>query len=349
MTGRPLTEKKIKLEGVDTLGLLGLNDANLQLVEKRFDAAVVVRGETITLRGETGEVDQLERIFRELIYILNKNGNLTTNDVDTVIDLVTANGEPALPKTIAATLSRDEFDSLVLYTKNQIIRAKTPGQRLYLREVKKNDIVFAVGPAGTGKTYLAVAMAVAGLKNNEVTKIVLCRPAVEAGESLGFLPGDLKEKIDPYLRPLYDALDDMIPAEKLRSYIEKRIIEIAPLAYMRGRTLNNAFVILDEAQNASAMQMKMFLTRLGPNSRAIVTGDVTQIDLPETQTSGLVQIQEVLRGVEGIAFVYFDRNDVVRHRLVKDIIDAYDKYRVVGSQASPPPPGAPEQEGSSET
>jgi phosphate starvation-inducible PhoH-like protein len=173
---------------------------------------------------------------------------------------------------------------------------------------------------------MAVAFAVACLKNNEITKIVLTRPAVEAGESLGFLPGDLKEKVDPYLRPLYDALDDMIPAEKLRTYLEKRVIEIAPLAYMRGRTLNNAFVILDEAQNASAMQMKMFLTRLGPNSRAIITGDVTQIDLPSKSASGLVQIQDVLKGVEGIAFVYLDRNDVVRHRLVKDIIDAYDKY-----------------------
>jgi len=321
-----LTEKKIKLEGIDALGLLGLNDANLQIVEKRFDSSIVVRGETITIRGEGREVDSIERIFKELIYILGKNGNLTTNDVDTVIDLVSANNEPALPQSVAAAIGRDEADSLILYTKNQIIRAKTPGQRTYVREVQRNDIVFAVGPAGTGKTYLAVAMAVAGLKNNEVTKIVLCRPAVEAGESLGFLPGDLKEKIDPYLRPLYDALDDMIPAEKLRSYIEKRIIEIAPLAYMRGRTLNNAFVILDEAQNASAMQMKMFLTRLGPSSRAIVTGDVTQIDLPSKQSSGLVQIQEVLKGIEGIAFVYFDRNDVVRHRLVKDIIDAYDKY-----------------------
>ncbi len=337
-----MIEKKIRLEGVDSLGLLGLNDSNLQLVEKRFDASVVVRGENITIRGENHEVDQLERIFRELMYILGKNGSLTSNDVETVIDLVTANGEPALPKAIAATINRDELDSLVLYTKNQIIRAKTPGQRAYLREVRKNDIVFAVGPAGTGKTYLAVAMAVASLKNNEVTKIVLCRPAVVAGESLGFLPGDLKEKIDPYLRPLYDALDDMIPAEKLRSYIEKRIIEIAPLAYMRGRTLNNAFVILDEAQNASAMQMKMFLTRLGPNSRAIVTGDVTQIDLPSKQSSGLVQIQEVLKGVEGIAFVYFDRNDVVRHRLVKDIIDAYDKYNSDSSHAAPPPPGTEE-------
>jgi phosphate starvation-inducible PhoH-like protein len=321
-----VSEKKIRITVPDTLGLLGINDANLQLVEQRFDAAIVVRGDTITIRGEPTELEQIERVFKELMFLLTRNGTLTTNDVDTVIDLVTANGEPALPRSVASTMSEADLDAVILYTKNQIIRAKTPGQREYLRQVRANDIVFAVGPAGTGKTYMAVAFAVASLKNNEITKIVLTRPAVEAGESLGFLPGDLKEKVDPYLRPLYDALDDMLPGEKLRAYLEKRIIEIAPLAYMRGRTLNNAFVILDEAQNASAMQMKMFLTRLGPNSRAIVTGDITQIDLPNRMSSGLVQIQEVLRGIEGIAFVYFDRNDVVRHRLVKDIIDAYDKY-----------------------
>jgi phosphate starvation-inducible protein PhoH and related proteins len=307
-------------------GLLGLHDANLQIIENRFDSQIVVRGDTIALRGIQSEVDQIDRVFKELIFLLTRNGTLTTNDVETVIDLVTANGEPALPKTVTSSLSRDELDATILFTKNQIIRAKTPGQRELLRKVKTNDIVFAVGPAGTGKTYLAVALAVASLKNHEITKIVLTRPAVEAGESLGFLPGDLKEKIDPYLRPLYDALDDMLPAEKLRGFLEKRVIEIAPLAYMRGRTLNNAFVILDEAQNASSMQMKMFLTRLGPNSRGIVTGDVTQIDLPQRSTSGLVQIQHVLKSIEGIAFVYFDKNDVVRHRLVKDIIDAYDKY-----------------------
>jgi phosphate starvation-inducible PhoH-like protein len=322
-----LVDKKIRLEGVDTFGLLGLNDANLEIVERRFDSTITVRGDTITVRGEAAEVDQVDRIFKELIFILNKNGSLTTNDVETVIDLVKGNGEPALPKTVTGSLTRDELDSVILFTRSQIIRAKTAGQRSYLQAVRKNDIVFAIGPAGTGKTYMAVALAVASLKNHEITKIVLTRPAVEAGESLGFLPGDLKEKVDPYLRPLYDALDDMIPADKLRSYVEKRVIEIAPLAYMRGRTLNNAYVILDEAQNASTMQMKMFLTRLGPNSRAVVTGDVTQIDLPTRSSSGLVQIQEVLKGVEGIAFVYFDRNDVVRHRLVKDIIDAYDKYQ----------------------
>jgi phosphate starvation-inducible PhoH-like protein len=323
----PVIEKKIKLEGVDTFALLGLNDANLQILENRFDSNIFVRGGSMTIRGSQNEVEQIDKVVKELIFLVNKNGSLTTNDVETVVDLVTANGEPALPKNITSAFSQEEMDSVILYTKNQIIRAKTPGQRAYLQAMKKNDIVFAVGPAGTGKTYLAVALAVASLKNNEITKIVLTRPAVEAGESLGFLPGDLKEKIDPYLRPLYDALDDMIPAEKLRNYIEKRVIEIAPLAYMRGRTLNNAFVILDEAQNASAMQMKMFLTRLGPNSRAIITGDITQIDLPTKSASGLVQIQDVLKGVGGISFVYFDRNDVVRHRLVKDIIDAYDKYQ----------------------
>ena len=317
-----LVEKKIRIEGVDPVQLLGLNDANLQILERRFDAGIFVRGDTITTRGEQTEVEQIDRIVKEMVYLLTRNGNLTTNDVETVIDLVTANGEPAIPKTASPA----EDGEVILYTKSQIIRPRTAGQREYVRQIRKNDIVFAVGPAGTGKTYLAVAFAVAALKNNEITKIVLTRPAVEAGESLGFLPGDLKEKIDPYLRPLYDALDDMIPADKLRTYVERRVVEIAPLAYMRGRTINNAYVILDEAQNASALQMKMFLTRLGPNSRAIITGDVTQIDLPNKQVSGLVQIQEVLKNIEGIAFVYFDRDDVVRHKLVKDIIDAYDKF-----------------------
>jgi len=321
-----LAEKKLKAAGIDMVRLLGLNDANLQLLEERFDADIVVRGENITVRGEQPEIDQLEKIFKELIYILNKNGNLSANDIGTVIDLVTVNGEPALPKNIASQVGSDELESVVLFTRNGIIRSKTRGQKEYVRALRKNDIVFAIGPAGTGKTYLAVAMAVAALRNREVMKIILARPAVEAGESLGFLPGDLKEKVDPYLRPLYDALDDMIPPDKLKTYVEKRVIEVVPLAYMRGRTLNNAIVILDEAQNASSLQMKMFLTRLGNNSRAIITGDITQIDLPTKTISGLVQIQEILSGVDGVVFCYFDRNDVVRHKLVKDIIDAYDKY-----------------------
>ena len=311
--------------------LLGLNDANLRMLEGRFDASITVRGESIVFRGDQLEVDQLEKILKELIYILNKNGSISLNDVETVIDLVTLNGDAAIPKSVAANLTDDESEGLVLFTRNGIIRAKTPGQRRYIGEIKKNDIVFGIGPAGTGKTYLAVAMAVAALKNREVVKIVLARPAVEAGESLGFLPGDLKEKVDPYLRPLYDALDDMLPPEKLKTYVERRVIEVVPLAYMRGRTLNNSFVILDEAQNASAMQMKMFLTRLGANSRAVIIGDVTQIDLPIKTISGLVQIQEILHDIQGIQFCFFDRNDVVRHRLVKEIIDAYDKYHSNGA------------------
>ncbi len=304
--------------------LLGYNDSHLQQIEDRFDATIIVRGDTITLRGESKEVQQLERIFKELIFLLTKNGTLTSNDVGTVIDLVA--DLTSTKQTHTAHLSKEEADAVVLFTKNSIIKAKTPTQKDYVLSVQRNDIVFAVGPAGTGKTYLAVAMAVASLKNRECTKIVLARPAVEAGESLGFLPGDMKEKVDPYLRPLYDALDDMLPSEKLKTYMERHTIEIVPLAYMRGRTLHNAFVILDEAQNATAMQMKMFLTRLGANSKAIITGDITQIDLPTRTTSGLVQIQEVLQQIEGIDFVYFDRNDVVRHRLVKDIIDAYGKF-----------------------
>lgn len=330
-----MTERKIKAEGVDMVRLLGLNDANLQEVEDRFAAAITVRGDSITIRGDQKEVEQVEKVFRELIYLLNKNGSLTPSDVDTVVDLVTVNGEPAVPTSVTQQLTADEMDTAVLYTRNGIIKAKTPGQKEYVRQMRKSDIVFAIGPAGTGKTYLAVAMAVAALKNREITKIVLARPAVEAGESLGFLPGDLKEKVDPYLRPLYDALDDMIAADKLKTYIERRVIEIVPLAYMRGRTLNNAFVILDEAQNASSMQMKMFLTRLGTNSKAVITGDITQIDLPVKMTSGLVQIQDVLQDIAGVSFCYFDKNDVVRHKLVKDIIDAYEKYHSNGkSEAS---------------
>jgi len=324
----------MKVEGVDMVRLLGLNDANLRLLEDHFDATVTVRGDTITFRGNQHEIDELEKIFKELIFILNKNGNLSINDVETVIDLIKVNGEPAIPKSMAGEISEDELDNVVMFTRNGIIRAKTSGQREYVRQIKKNDIVFSIGPAGTGKTYLAVAMAVAALKNREIMKIILARPAVEAGESLGFLPGDLKEKVDPYLRPLYDALDDMIPPDKLKTYIERRVIEVVPLAYMRGRTLNNAYVILDEAQNSSSMQMKMFLTRLGVNSKAIITGDITQIDLPVKTISGLVQIREILQNIDGVAFCYFDRNDVVRHKLVKDIIDAYDKYHTNGKPES---------------
>ncbi len=310
-------EKRITLEATDMLSLLGMNDSNLKLIEDRFNASITVRGENVFIKGVTEEVNSIEKVFKEMTYVLNTNGQLKPSDVQTILDLTVEGKE---------IIDEKEIDSVVLYTKNDAIRAKTPGQLNYLQAANKNDICFAIGPAGTGKTYLAVALAVSALKKGIVNKIVLARPAVEAGESLGFLPGDFREKIDPYLRPLYDALDDMMPSDKLKSYIEKRVIEIVPIAYMRGRTLNNAFVILDEAQNATDIQMKMFLTRLGVNSKAIITGDITQIDLPGKSISGLIQAREILNNIEGVGFVYFDKSDVVRHKLVKDIIDAYEKF-----------------------
>jgi phosphate starvation-inducible PhoH-like protein len=276
-----------------------------------------VRGENVVIKGVLEEIETIEKILKEMVYVLNTSGKLQKNDVETILDLTLEGKE---------IVSEKEVDSIILYTKNDAIRARTPGQINYVKAAGKNDICFAIGPAGTGKTYLAVAFAVAAHKKGRVGKIILARPAVEAGESLGFLPGDFREKIDPYLRPLYDALDDMMPSDKLKGYIEKRIVEIVPLAYMRGRTLNNAFVILDEAQNATDMQMKMFLTRLGANSKAIITGDITQVDLPPKTISGLIQAKEILSNIEGVGFVYFDKGDIVRHRLVKDIIDAYEKH-----------------------
>ncbi len=310
-------EKKIVLDNVEMLDLLGMSDSNLKVVENRFNTSITVRGDNVILKGVSEEVDLIEKIFREMVYVLNTSGKLQTGDVETILNLTSEGKE---------IVDEEEFESIVLYTKKDVIKARTPGQVKYIDAARKNDICFAIGPAGTGKTYLAVALAVAALKKGLVKKLILARPAVEAGESLGFLPGDFREKIDPYLRPLYDALDDMIPSEKLRSNIEKRIIEIVPLAYMRGRTLNNAYVILDEAQNATDMQMKMFLTRLGANSKTIITGDITQIDLPPKQVSGLVQAKQILSKVKGVAFAYFDKGDVVRHKLVKDIIDAYEKF-----------------------
>jgi phosphate starvation-inducible PhoH-like protein len=312
-----VAEKKLTLSNVDMVSLLGVNDSNLQLLEERFNSTITVRGDIFNIKGVLEEVEQIEKIIKEMVYVLNTSGRLEPDDVRTILDLTLEGKE---------VISEDDFDSIVLYTKNEVVKAKNPGQRQYLQIAAKNDICFAIGPAGTGKTYLAVAIAVSALKRGVIKKIVLARPAVEAGESLGFLPGDFQEKIDPYLRPLYDALDDMMPSEKLKGYLEKRVIEIVPLAYMRGRTLNNAFVILDEAQNATDVQMKMFLTRLGANSRAIITGDITQIDLPVKSRSGLVQAKEILNGIQGVGFAYFDKEDVVRHRLVKDIIDAYEKF-----------------------
>lgn len=310
-------EKVFKLENVDLLSLLGLNDVNIKPIEDRFAVTLTVRGENVYLKGNSEEIESVENIFKEMIYVLNTSGNLTPKDVSTIINLSIEGQE---------IVNKEVLENIVLYTNKDVIKPKTPTQELYLEEVRKNDICFAIGPAGTGKTYLAVAFAVAALKKGEVRKIVLARPAVEAGESLGFLPGDFKEKIDPYLRPLYDALEDMLPVEQLRNYLEKSTIEIVPLAYMRGRTLNNSYVILDEAQNSTGMQMKMFLTRLGPNSKAIITGDITQIDLPNNTVSGLVQVNNILKKVDGVSFIYFKKTDVVRHKLVQDIIDAYEKF-----------------------
>jgi phosphate starvation-inducible PhoH-like protein len=310
-------EKKIIIENVNMLDLLGSSDSNLKVLEDRFNTSIIVRGDNVILKGVMEEVELIDKILKEMTYVLNTSGRLDINDVNTILNLTIEGKE---------IVDEEELDTIVLYTKKDVIKARTPGQVNYINLAKRNDICFAIGPAGTGKTYLAVAIAISALKRGLVKKLILARPAVEAGESLGFLPGDFREKIDPYLRPLYDALDDMIPSEKLKNYIEKRIIEIVPLAYMRGRTLNNAYVILDEAQNATTMQMKMFLTRLGGNSKSIITGDITQIDLPPKQVSGLVQAKEILSKVEGVAFAYFDKGDVVRHKLVKDIIDAYEKF-----------------------
>lgn len=312
-----VVEKKITLSNVDLASLLGVNDANLSILEERFNASITVRGDVVSIKGVLEEVESIEKILKEMIYVLNTSGKLNANDVETILNLTVEGKE---------VVSDNDFESIILYTKSDVVKAKTPGQKKYIQIAQKNDICFAIGPAGTGKTYLAVALAVSALKKGLVKKIILARPAVEAGESLGFLPGDFQEKIDPYLRPLYDALDEMLPTEKLRTYIEKGIVEIVPLAYMRGRTLNNAYVILDEAQNATALQMKMFLTRLGANSKAIITGDITQIDLPSKTKSGLIQAKEILQGISGVGFVYFDKEDVVRHKLVKDIINAYEKY-----------------------
>ncbi len=310
-------EKIIRLENVDLIALLGFNDRNLQELEDRFNSTITVRGDQVFVKGVSAEVDIIEKLFHEMIYVLNTSGKLTPRDVTTIIDLTIEGKE---------IVNEDEYENIILYTKKDVIKARTPNQVKYAQYAAKNDLLFAIGPAGTGKTFLAVAFAASALKKGTVKKIILSRPAVEAGESLGFLPGDFRDKIDPYLRPLLDALQDMLPVEQLRNYIEKGIIEIVPLAYMRGRTLNNAYVILDEAQNATTMQMKMFLTRLGPNSKAIITGDITQVDLPSKGQSGLIQVQQILGKVEGVGFLYFEKQDVVRHKLVKDIINAYEKF-----------------------
>jgi phosphate starvation-inducible protein PhoH and related proteins len=312
-----LKEHIISIDTVNPTDFFGANDINLNALRKNFpNLHIVSRGNEIKVSGTEQQVSDFGLLIQKLITHVQEFGSLNEHKVSDII-----NERPVdIPKEHPSTK-----DVIVYGPNGLIVRARTPNQKLMVHSAEKSSIVFAIGPAGTGKTYTAVALAVRALKNKEIKRIILTRPAVEAGENLGFLPGDLKEKIDPYLRPLYDALFDMIPAEKLKTYIESGIIEVAPLAFMRGRTLDNAFVILDEAQNATESQLKMFLTRMGPTAKFIVTGDVTQIDLPRQQPSGLVQAAKILSSIEGIKFVFLDSTDVVRHRLVKDIITAYDK------------------------
>ncbi len=319
-----MTEKIFTIpDAIDPLTVVGQQDANLKVLEENFRVRIIARGNTLKLLGEPQEVETALQVLEDLVAAAKRNKIFSNSDLLTSIKIARSLSNPPTSETLTKE-SPVVVESIPTFL--GFIKPRTEGQRQMIEALNKNDIVFAVGPAGTGKTYLAVALAVSFLKENLVKKIVLARPAVEAGESLGFLPGDYKEKIDPYLKPLYDALEDMLPRDLLKRFIDQQIIEILPLAYMRGRTLNNAFVILDEAQNTTFMQMKMFLTRLGINSKSIITGDITQIDLPNKKESGLVSSFYVLADIEGIAFVKLTNRDVVRHPLVKDIIDAYERY-----------------------
>jgi phosphate starvation-inducible PhoH-like protein len=309
-----LIEKTITLDSIPLLDFLGVENKNINELAQAFPKSrIISRGNEILVKGETPDILQITEILQSLQEHFNQFGRITEENVRGYISQGRSDYFP-----------EDSIDGIILYgTKGSPIKPKTVNQQKLVQSVKDNDLVFALGPAGTGKTFVSVALAVRALKNKQVKKIIITRPAVEAGENLGFLPGDLKEKIDPYLRPIYDALNDMVPFEKLKYYLEREIIEIAPLAYMRGRTLHNAFILLDEAQNTTAMQMKMFLTRMGPESKMIVTGDTSQIDLPKNQSSGLKEAVRILNQVNGIGFVELSGRDVVRHKLVRDIIEAY--------------------------
>ena len=308
-------QHRIPADGADPLSLSGVNDANLLELGKRTGLRVTLRDDHLLLSGDLKDVERAVPVAQHMVEMARNGVPFGTDDVARFYDA--AGSENGVRRVADAA-------PVVVPGPRKTVRPKSEGQAQYLAAIEENDVVVGIGPAGTGKTYLAVAMAVDALFRKRVKRIILARPAVEAGENLGFLPGDLQEKIDPYLRPLYDALEDMIPPDRLRRAMESRSIEIAPLAYMRGRTLQDAFVILDEAQNATRAQMKMFLTRLGMNSKAVITGDKTQIDLPRREDSGLVEVENVLKGIEGIAFSYLSGADVIRHRLVKDIIRAYD-------------------------
>ena len=317
-----MNELKLTLESVDPVQFWGANNEHYELVKSAFPKLkIVARGNEVKVLGDEQELKVFEKKYGQLISQLEKYSSLTANDVESILvsKKIQSTDEPAAEK--ASNGGGGEV--IVFGTNGLMVKARTANQRKMVESINKNDVLFAIGPAGTGKTYTAVALAVRALKNKEIKRIILTRPAVEAGENLGFLPGDLKEKVDPYLRPLYDALDDMIPAEKLKLYIENRTIEIAPLAFMRGRTLDNCFVILDEAQNSTDLQLKMFLTRMGPSAKFIVTGDITQIDLPKKQMSGLHNALRILEDIPGIDIIYLTGEDVVRHKLVKRILKAY--------------------------
>src|ERR671919_563904 len=317
MTDDTVTHR-LSTEGVDLLTLAGVNDANLIELSRLTGARVSLRGDALTMAGPVEIVERAAVLAQRMIDQAKQQDSLDADDV------LRLSEDGAGPTRDDGTGMPGEM-RIVLPGVRRVVQPKTPGQARYLQLINDNDIVIGIGPAGTGKTYLAVAMAVDALTRKRVRRIVLARPAVEAGESLGFLPGDMQAKVDPYLRPLYDALDEMMPPERVQRSLETRVIEIAPLAYMRGRTLSEAFVILDEAQNATSAQMKMFLTRLGINSKAVITGDKTQIDLPAREQSGLIQVERILHGIEGIGFHYFNEADVIRHRLVREIIKAYAK------------------------
>jgi phosphate starvation-inducible protein PhoH and related proteins len=313
-----MIEKTIYLEGVEPLVIYGVNNSNLDRIKSRFPKIrIIARGNEVKVVGDPDEIAVFEGKMDNIINFIHEKNRLSSDDIDQLI---------VSEETEVITKSQDDKDVIVYGNYGKIVKARTVNQKRLVEEFNDNDLIFAIGPAGTGKTYTAIALAVRSLRQKSVQRIVLTRPAVEAGENLGFLPGDLKEKLDPYLQPLYDALRDMIPPKKLQGYIDENIIEIAPLAFMRGRTLGNAFVILDEGQNTTVNQLKMFLTRMGENSKFIVTGDVTQIDLPKKHQSGLVKAITILKNIDGIKTIEFDTRDIVRHRLVKNIVNAYEKH-----------------------
>jgi phosphate starvation-inducible protein PhoH and related proteins len=314
-----MNEKIITLDSVEPVEIYGVNDIKLNIIKKHFPKLkLVARGYSLKVLGDATEITRFEKKLDLLVDHYHKSGVLT----DTVMERLLGQNGDNMVQLMDEAVNND----IILFGNNGlVIKAKTENQRKMMRDILKNDMLFAIGPAGTGKTYTAVALAVKALKNKEVKRIILTRPAVEAGENLGFLPGDLKEKLDPYMQPLYDALNDMVPAEKLNQYLESRTIQIAPLAFMRGRTLDNAFVILDEAQNTTESQMKMFLTRMGANAKFIITGDATQVDLPSKQPSGLLQALRLLKKIEGISVIELDNTDVIRHKLVRAIIEKYEE------------------------